>query len=54
MKDGSKYEGAWKNGQQHGVGKLEIPNEEAIYGIWAYGIIVPSNEKEDLNRIKDK
>lgn len=38
--DGRKYEGLWKNGQQHGKGKLTLPNKSVKVGIWEDGDVV--------------
>jgi antitoxin component YwqK of YwqJK toxin-antitoxin module len=35
--DGSFYEGEWKNGKQHGPGKIVYKNGQILYGNWEDG-----------------
>ena len=32
-----RYEGEWRDGQEHGVGTLVEPDGSAYYGFWARG-----------------
>ena len=32
-----RYEGEWRNGQEHGVGTLVEPDGSAYYGFWSQG-----------------
>jgi hypothetical protein len=36
--DGSRYEGEWSNGLQHGKGKIVDANGKIVKGVWEAGI----------------
>jgi hypothetical protein len=38
LNDGKIYEGLWKNGKQHGKGKITFKDGRVVDGIWENGI----------------
>ena len=53
MEDGKKYEGRWKNGQMHGLGKLFDKNGKILkYGIWEKGKLKSSLKQKKWEEMK--
>lgn len=49
-RNSQKYEGKWRNGQQHGVGKLHMSQNIVKFGLWQKGKLLKWLSPVDMNK----
>lgn len=52
--DGRIYEGAWKNGKQHGYGRYCSQNNEEKYGYWENGKRIRWLTEEEFRKARSE